>query len=53
LFSSVNEAHTDENNKVVTAPAYMYDAKIDEVDAGIAQMVEQTLALLSAAATKA
>lgn len=37
---SVTEAFTDERQRVVTTPAYMYDATIAEVFEGIGQMVE-------------
>jgi len=37
---SVNEAFTDEVNKVVTTPAYMFEAKPHEVFDGIGRMVD-------------
>ncbi len=43
----VTEAIVDEDNLLITAPAYMYgDAKIHEVEQGIADMIERTVALL-------
>jgi enhancing lycopene biosynthesis protein 2 len=36
----VDQAHVDRLNKVVSAPAYMYDATIVEVDASVAAAVE-------------
>jgi enhancing lycopene biosynthesis protein 2 len=45
----VTEAHTDEANRIVTAPAYMYgDAPVHEVYEGIGRMVERTLELAGA-----
>ncbi len=41
----VTQACTDERRRVVTAPAYMYDAPIHAVFEGIGEMVEHTLAL--------
>lgn len=40
---SVTEACVDAEHKVVTAPAYMYDASIAEVAAGIRKMVKQVV----------
>jgi enhancing lycopene biosynthesis protein 2 len=37
---SVTEAFTDEANRVVTTPAYMYEAKPHEVFEGIGRMVD-------------
>ncbi len=43
----VSEAHVDVANKLVTAPAYMYgEARVHDVEAGIAQMIEKTLSLV-------
>lgn len=40
----VTEAHVDERNLIVTAPAYMYgDASLRDVHAGIGAMVDQVL----------
>jgi len=48
----VTEAHIDEANRLVTAPAYMYgDAPIHEVHAGIGDMVTKTLDLVGSKAT--
>jgi len=45
----VTEAHIDQKNRLVTAPAYMYgDAPIHEVHAGIGKMVSATLELAGA-----
>jgi len=41
----VEAAVVDETNRLVTAPAYMYDAPISAVHEGIGEMVRQTLAL--------
>ncbi|MCA9311694.1 MAG: isoprenoid biosynthesis glyoxalase ElbB [Phycisphaerales bacterium] len=47
----VTDAFTDEANRVVTAPAYMYgEAPIHEVIEGIGAMVEATLALVGSGA---
>jgi enhancing lycopene biosynthesis protein 2 len=40
----VDDAVTDADRKVVTAPAYMYDAPIAAVSRGIAKMVRQVVA---------
>lgn len=42
---AVTEAYTDERERVVTTPAYMYDANPYEVFAGIGKMVEGVVAL--------
>ena len=42
--TAVTSAHVDEPNRVVTAPAYMYDAPIHQVFEGIGKLVESTLA---------
>ncbi len=48
----VTQAHVDEANRLVTAPAYMYgDAKIHEVSKGIGQMVTKTLELVGSTQT--
>ncbi|GAB4547176.1 MAG: isoprenoid biosynthesis glyoxalase ElbB [Phycisphaerales bacterium] len=45
----VTEACVDEANQIVTAPAYMYgDAPLHEIDRGIGEMVDRTLALTGA-----
>jgi enhancing lycopene biosynthesis protein 2 len=41
---AVDEVAIDENHHVVTAPAYMYDASLADVNAGIRKMVQQVLA---------
>jgi enhancing lycopene biosynthesis protein 2 len=41
----VNEMRVDLRNRIVTTPAYMYDARIGEVAAGIEQAVAQLLRL--------
>ena len=47
----VTDAFTDEANRVVTAPAYMYgEAPIHEVIEGIGATVEATLALVGSGA---
>lgn len=40
---AVENIVVDEKNRVVTAPAYMYDARISEVHAGIRKMVDQVV----------
>jgi enhancing lycopene biosynthesis protein 2 len=42
----VNEALVDNANKIVSTPAYMYDASISEVFAGIQQAVKELLRLV-------
>src|SRR2546430_2202682 len=41
---AVDNVVIDADRKVVTAPAYMYDARISEVAAGIDKMVAQVVA---------
>jgi enhancing lycopene biosynthesis protein 2 len=41
----VEECRVDEEARIVTAPAYMYDARISEVAAGIERAVEELLRL--------
>jgi len=41
----VDEMRVDEVNRIVTTPAYMYDARIGEVASGIEKAVAQLLAL--------
>ena len=41
----VTECHIDRTNKVVTAPAYMLDAPIDQVAIGIQRAVSAVLEL--------
>lgn len=48
----VTESYTDSSARVVTAPAYMYEAPIHEVFRGIGEMVERTLALTNAPAMR-
>jgi enhancing lycopene biosynthesis protein 2 len=43
---SVTESYTDDNNKIVTTPAYMCDAKPHEVFEGIGKLVDGVVALL-------
>jgi enhancing lycopene biosynthesis protein 2 len=42
----VNEALVDQANKIVSTPAYMYDASISQVFAGIEQAVKELLRLV-------
>jgi enhancing lycopene biosynthesis protein 2 len=42
----VTAPHVDRERKIVTAPAYMYDARIGDVATGIEQAVRETLALV-------
>jgi enhancing lycopene biosynthesis protein 2 len=46
VAKAVNQALVDESNKLVTAPAYMYDAAIHEVYDGIGEMVKGVLGLI-------
>lgn len=49
VVKGVTEAQTDEANRVVTSPAYMYgDARPHEVYEGIGQMIEGVLAMARA-----
>lgn len=43
----VREAHVDRRNRIVSTPAYMCDARISEVAAGVDAMVGEVLALCS------
>lgn len=43
---AVNQALVDESNRLVTAPAYMYDAPVHEVYDGIGEMVRGVLRLI-------
>jgi len=43
---NVDEICVDEEYKLVTTPAYMYDGQFHEIFDGVAKMVEQTLALI-------
>ena len=40
---TVDECHIDEKNKVVTAPAYMLDAPLDQVALGIRAAVDAVI----------
>jgi enhancing lycopene biosynthesis protein 2 len=42
----VTESYTDEANRIITTPAYMYDAKPIEVYEGIGKMIDGVAALL-------
>ena len=42
----IGEVCVDEANKLVTAPAYMYDGAPHEIFASVGNMVEGTVALL-------
>lgn len=44
VVKPVDQALVDETNKLVTSPAYMYDAPVHAVFEGIGAMVEQVLA---------
>lgn len=44
----VQAAHVDEENNVITTPAYMCDAKIHEVYQGIGRMIDRTLERVAA-----
>ena len=43
---NVDEICVDEEYKLVTTPAYMYDGQFHEIHDGVAKMVESTLALI-------
>ncbi|MCA8974997.1 MAG: isoprenoid biosynthesis glyoxalase ElbB [Planctomycetes bacterium] len=45
LDCAVTECVVDADNRIVTTPAYMYDARVDEVAAGIGKLVEAVLAM--------
>ena len=42
----VDEVHVDEENKIVTSPAFMYDGKFHEVFDGIQKMVEKVVEMI-------
>lgn len=44
----VRAAHVDEENNVITTPAYMCDAKVHEVYEGIGRMIDRTLERVAA-----
>ncbi|ROS04883.1 enhancing lycopene biosynthesis protein 2 [Sinobacterium caligoides] len=46
MHCAVNEIHVDVINKLVTTPAYMYDAGIADVSEGLEKMVEAVESLL-------
>jgi enhancing lycopene biosynthesis protein 2 len=48
VVCSVTEHVVDHQNKVVTTPAYMYDARISEVAQGIEKLVRDVIALMNA-----
>ncbi|TVQ59892.1 MAG: isoprenoid biosynthesis protein ElbB [Phycisphaerales bacterium] len=48
----VLEAHIDTENKLVTTPAYMCDAKVHEVYEGIGKMVEATMQMAKSGAAR-
>lgn len=43
---SVTEIHIDAANRIVTTPAYMYDASIDQVAIGIRAMVKEVVGMV-------
>ena len=43
---AVDQCHVDADNRVVTAPAYMYDTSLADVATGIEKAIEATLRLL-------
>ena len=43
---NVNEICIDEENKIVTTPAYMFDGQFHEIHDGVSKMIEATLALI-------
>jgi enhancing lycopene biosynthesis protein 2 len=51
IAKPVTEAHTDDANNLITAPAYMYgDAPVHQVFEGIGRMIDQALARIPARA---
>lgn len=46
----VTAAHVDDDNNIITTPAYMCDAKVHEVYEGIGRMIEQTLERIASGA---
>ena len=45
---SVEDIHVDETHRIVSTPAYMYDAELPQVAAGIERLVKQVLAWVEA-----
>ncbi|HHI79979.1 MAG TPA: isoprenoid biosynthesis glyoxalase ElbB [Planctomycetes bacterium] len=45
MVRGVEEIALDSENRIVSTPAYMYDARISEVAVGIGKLVDQVLAL--------
>lgn len=46
IEKTIREIHVDTVNKIVTAPCYMMDAKISEINANIQQAVKALIALI-------
>lgn len=46
MESWIKEIHVDENNKIVTTPAYMCDTKVHEIHDGVGKMVQAVLKLI-------
>ena len=45
LFSDVTDVCVDEENKLVTTPAYMFNGAFHEIHDGVVKMVEKVLEL--------
>jgi enhancing lycopene biosynthesis protein 2 len=50
---AVSECVVDRANRIVTTPAYMYDARIAEVGQGIGRLVDEVMAMLGRSAVAA
>jgi len=46
INKNVDEIHVDENNKVVTTPAFMCETKIHEIHDGVGKMVQAVLKMI-------
>ena len=42
----VNDALVDEENKIVTSPAFMYNGKFHEIQDGVTTMIEKLMKLI-------
>ena len=47
IYCEVDEVCEDEENKVVTTPAYMFDGKFHQIHDGVVKMVERIVKLAS------
>jgi len=46
VCKEVNEVHIDEENRIVTTPAYMCETKVHEIHDGVGEMVKEVLKLI-------